>query len=265
MARIALGIEYDGSGFCGWQTQPSACAVQDAVEHALAGIAGHPVATICAGRTDSGVHATGQILHFDSNVERPASAWVRGANTLLPDGVAVQWAKTVPDEFHARYGAQERRYRYLMLDHPVRPALNRHYVGWIHQVLDVESMRAAAVHLVGEHDFSSFRSAECQAKSPVRTLRELSIERRGDFVVFELTANAFLHHMVRNIVGSLAYVGCGRQPPEWLSTVLQARNRSLAAPTIAAAGLYLTQVTYDRKFDLPQSERRIWFNLPDLC
>lgn len=264
MARIALGIEYDGSGFCGWQTQPSGCAVQDVIEQALAGIAGHAVATICAGRTDSGVHAMAQVVHFDSEALRPESAWTRGVNALLPDSVAVLWMQPVADDFHARYGALERRYRYLLLDQAVRPALNRNHVGWIHQRLEIEPMRAAAVALLGQHDFSAFRSAECQANSPLRELRELNIERRGEYVVFELVANAFLHHMVRNIVGSLVYIGAGRQPPQWLRGVLDGRDRARAAPTISAAGLYLSGVNYDKKFALPQSRRSVWFNVPGL-
>jgi tRNA pseudouridine38-40 synthase len=260
MARIALGIEYDGSAFCGWQTQPAGCAVQDAVEQALAGIAGHPVATICAGRTDAGVHALAQIVHFDSDAVRPASAWVRGVNALLPDAVGVIWAQTVAADFNARYSALERRYRYLLFDHPVRPVLNRLNVGWTHQPLAVEPMREAALCLIGEHDFSAFRASECQARTPVRDLRRLDIRRCGDYVVFELTANAFLQHMVRNIVGSLVHVGAGRQSPGWLDGVLRGRDRSRAAPTMSPAGLYLAEVSYEARFELPQAPRRVWFN-----
>jgi tRNA pseudouridine38-40 synthase len=234
--------------------------VQDAVERALAQIAGHPVSTICAGRTDAGVHALAQVVHFDSDAVRPQSAWIRGVNGLLPDAVAVTWMRTVAVEFHARYGALERRYRYLLLDQPVRPVLNRNHVGWMHQALDIESMRAAASHLLGQHDFSAFRSAECQANSPVRDLRRIDVQRRGDYVVFDLAANAFLHHMVRNIVGSLVYVGAGRQSPQWLHGVLRGRDRAKAAPTIAPAGLYLADVIYDGKFEFPQARRSVWFN-----
>jgi tRNA pseudouridine38-40 synthase len=262
MARIALGIEYDGSGFCGWQTQPSACAIQDAVERGLAEIAGHPVATICAGRTDAGVHAVAQVVHFDTAAARPDTAWVRGVNALLPDTVAVTWMARVGDDFHARYSATERRYRYLLLDQPLRPALNRRHVGWIHQTLEVDRMREAAAYLLGEHDFSAFRSSECQANSPVRELRALNIDRRGDYVVFELAANAFLHHMVRNIVGSLSYVGAARRSPQWMQELLAARDRARAAPTISAAGLYLADVRYDEKFELPPVRRSVWFNVP---
>jgi tRNA pseudouridine38-40 synthase len=260
MARIALGIEYDGSAFCGWQTQPAGCAVQDALEKALAGIAGHPVATICAGRTDAGVHALAQVVHFDSDAVRPASAWVRGVNALLPDAVGVIWAQAVAADFNARYSALERRYRYLLFDHPVRPVLNRQHVGWTHQQLAIEPMREAALHLIGEHDFSAFRASECQARTPVRELRRLDIQRCGEYVVFELTANAFLQHMVRNIVGSLAHIGAGRQPPRWLGEILHGRDRSRAAPTISPAGLYLAAVSYGAEFGLPQAPRRLWFN-----
>jgi len=256
--RIALGVEYDGSAFCGWQTQPAGCAVQDVLEHALAEIAGEPVATVCAGRTDAGVHALAQVVHFDVHAERPESAWVRGVNTLLPAAAAVLWAQPINDEFHARYAARERRYRYVLLNHPVRPALNRTRLGWFHLPLDIERMRTAAQHLIGEHDFSAFRSAECQAKSPVRELRRLDIRGSGDCIVFEFAANAFLHHMVRNIVGCLVYVGKGKHPPAWAGEVLAGRDRTRAAPTIEAAGLYLTEVIYDAAWQLP-APRGAWF------
>ena len=258
--RVAVGMEYHGGAFCGWQTQPSGCAVQDALERALASIAGDKIATVCAGRTDAGVHALEQIVHFDTGAERPESAWVRGVNALLPDDAAVIWARPVADEFHARYSARERCYRYVLLNHELRPALNRGRTGWLHIPLDLEPMQTAARHLLGEHDFSAFRSAECQAKSPVRELRRLDIRRNGDYVVFELAANAFLHHMVRNIVGCLVYVGAGRHDPAWLASVLAGRDRRLAAPTIAAAGLYLTRVSYDAQWGLPQAARSAWFN-----
>ena len=254
--RIALGIEYDGSRFCGWQTQPSGCALQDALERALAEIAGHPVATICAGRTDAGVHACAQVVHFDSGAERPERAWVRGVNALLPQGMAVLWARDVAAAFHARYGARERAYRYLLLNHPTRPALAAGRVGWFHQPLAVEAMRAAAAPLVGRHDFSAFRAAECQAATPVRELRTVTIERQGALVLFEFRANAFLHHMIRNLVGSLVYVGTGRQPPGWLAEVLAGRDRGRCAPTFDAAGLYLTQVTYEPQWALPEEPAR---------
>lgn len=260
MPRIALGLEYNGAAFCGWQTQPSGCAVQDALERALAEIAGEKIATICAGRTDAGVHALSQVVHFDTAVERPGSAWVRGTNALLPASVAVTWAQTVADDFHARYSAHERCYRYVLLNHGLRPAINHGRVAWFHLPLDPERMRAAVKHLLGEHDFSAFRSAECQAKSPVRELRRLDIRKSGDYVVFELAANAFLHHMVRNIVGCLVYVGKGKHDPAWLGEVLASRDRKLAAPTLDAAGLYLAHVSYDAKWGLPRAMRRVWFD-----
>jgi tRNA pseudouridine38-40 synthase len=258
--RIALGIEYNGSAFCGWQTQPSGCGVQDALERSLAQIAGEKIATICAGRTDAGVHALAQVVHFDSEAVRPASAWVRGTNTSLPAGAAVTWMQPVPADFSARYAALERHYRYVLLNHLVRPAVNDARVGWFHVPLDIDSMREAALVLLGEHDFSAFRSAECQAKSPVRELRRLDVRKSGDYVVFDLAANAFLHHMVRNIVGSLVYVGKGRHDPAWLAAVLASRNRALAAPTLEAAGLYLVDVSYDAKWGLPARARRAWFD-----
>lgn len=254
--RVALGIEYDGSAFCGWQTQPAGCAAQDRLERALGQIAGVPVATVCAGRTDAGVHALDQVVHFDSSVDRPLSAWVRGVNALTPPALAVTWARVVEDEFHARYSALERCYRYILLNHPVRPALEQGRVGWFHLPLDVAAMTCGASFLLGEHDFSAFRSAECQARSPVRALRRLVIERQGDYLVFELAANAFLHHMVRNIVGALVMVGKGRYPPGWIGEVLVGRDRKRAAPTFDAAGLYLARVVYDARWQLPDAPRR---------
>src|SRR5689334_20398702 len=194
MPRIALGIEYDGSRFLGWQTQPGGGAVQDALEPALAAIAGAPVGVTAAGRTDRGVHARGQVVHFDTGADRPDSAWVRGVNAMLPESVAVLWATRVPEEFHARYGARARTYRYVLLNRPVRPALAARYAGWFHLPLDVDAMRAAAAHLVGEHDFGAFRSSECQAKSPVRMLLGISIQKNEDRIDFVVRANAFLHH-----------------------------------------------------------------------
>ncbi len=257
--RIALGMEYNGATFCGWQTQPSGCAVQDALERALGVIAGEKIATVCAGRTDAGVHALAQVVHFDTAAVRPESAWVRGVNSRLPEGAAVIWAQRVADEFHARYSARERCYRYVLLNHPLRPAVNVGRVGWFHLPLDLGRMRTAAQCLVGEHDFSAFRAVECQAKSPVREMRRLEIRRSGDFVLFELAANAFLHHMVRNIIGSLVHIGKGRHDPAWLRQVLESRDRKLAAPPVEAGGLYLAQVGYDAKWALPQVVRPGWF------
>lgn len=249
--RIALGLEYDGAAFCGWQTQPPGCGVQDAIEHALGRIASRPAETVCAGRTDAGVHALGQVVHFDTDIPRPHSAWTRGVNALLPARISVLWAMEVPQTFHARFSATARRYVYFLLDRAQRPGLLSGRVGWFHQQLDVQRMRVAAGYLLGEHDFSAFRAAECQAKTAVRTLHGLSVTRHGSLLRFDFRANAFLHHMVRNIVGSLVYVGCGRQSPEWIRTLLEARDRNAAAPTFAAAGLYLAAVEYDRIWGLP--------------
>ncbi len=250
--RIALGIEYDGSAFCGWQSQPQRCSVQDAVEDALGSIAGHRVAIVAAGRTDSGVHALGQVVHFDTASIRPDIAWVRGTNSALPKGVGVLWARQVADGFHARFAALERSYVYVLLNRPVRPAVLHGRVGWFHRPLDLAAMREGAAYLVGLHDFSAFRAAECQAHTPVRDLRALDLERRGDFVCFNLRANAFLHRMVRNLVGALVYVGKGDRRPEWMGELLEGRDRTRSAPTFSPDGLYLSDVRYDASWELPQ-------------
>jgi len=250
--RFALGIEYDGRDFCGWQTQPSRCALQNHLESALAEVHGAPVQTITAGRTDAGVHAVGQVVHFDAHNFRPEHAWVFGTNARLPTGMSVLWAKAMPDDFHARFGAQERTYRYILLNQPVRPALLAGRVGWIHGDLDVELMQQGAPWLLGEQDFSAFRAAECQARTPVRDLRAVTIWRSGACVQFEFRANAFLHHQVRNMVGALVWVGLRRRPPEWIGEVLQTRDRTKAAATFAADGLYLADVRYDERFDVPK-------------
>lgn len=249
--RLALGLEYDGAAFRGWQTQPGGNTLQDSLETALAQVAAHPVATVCAGRTDAGVHATGQVVHFDTSAQRPLSAWVRGVNAHLPAAMAVRWACCVPDDFHARFSARARTYQYWLLVDPVRPALLARRVGWVFRPLDLEAMQAATPLLEGTHDFSAFRAAECQAASPVRSLHACRVEQRGRLIRFEFRANAFLHHMVRNLVGSLVYVGLRRQPPEWIGEVLAARERHRAAPTFAAAGLYLSAVEYDAALALP--------------
>lgn len=249
--RVALCIEYDGSAFHGWQTQPDGKTVQDTLERALSEIACEPTTVTCAGRTDAGVHATAQIVHFDCLSDRPLSAWVRGANTLLPDAVAVRWAHAVGDDFHARFSARGRHYRYVLLNRPQRPALAARRAGWYHAPLDVDAMREAARCFVGEHDFSAFRAAECQARSPVKTLRAANVTLVGDYVLFDFEASAFLHHMVRNMVGSLVYVGNGKHSPEWISELLVARERSAAAPTFSPDGLYLSGVTYEPVWNLP--------------
>ncbi|MDE2117981.1 MAG: tRNA pseudouridine(38-40) synthase TruA [Betaproteobacteria bacterium] len=250
--RIALGVEYDGSPFFGWQSQAEGHTVQDALQAALGGIAADPIAIIAAGRTDTGVHALEQVVHFDTQAERPLSAWVRGANALLPESIAVLWAHAVPDEFHARFSAQARSYQYVLINRPVRSAVHHGKVGWFHAQLDVEGMREAAQYLLGAHDFSAFRSSECQAKTPVKNLAQLDIQNSGDTLIFDLTADAFLHHMVRNIVGCLVYVGKGKHPPQWMKEVLESRNRNQAAPTFAPDGLYLRRIQYEAKWGLPQ-------------
>jgi tRNA pseudouridine38-40 synthase len=249
--RIALGIEYDGSRFLGWQTQPGGGTVQDALEPALGTIAGEAISVTCAGRTDRGVHARAQVVHFDTSAARPDSAWVRGVNALLPEAVAVLWAQPVDAEFHARYAARSRTYRYVLLNRPVRPALAARYAGWHHAPLEVKAMQAAARTLIGEHDFSAFRAAECQAKSPVRTLHSLSVERRGERLDFTLRANAWLQHMVRNIVGALVHVGKGAQPAEWMRALLESRDRTRGAATFGPEGLYLEAVEYESRWNLP--------------
>lgn len=259
--RIALGIEYDGSRFLGWQTQPGGGTVQDALEAALSAVADAPVSVTCAGRTDRGVHGRAQVVHFDTGAVRPDSAWVRGTNALLPESAAVLWARRVPEDFHARYSALSRTYRYALLNRPVRPALAARYAGWHHAPLALDPMREAARALVGEHDFSAFRSAECQAKSPVRRLSLLDIEQRDTLFVFTLRANAWLQHMVRNIIGSLVYVGKGRHPAAWMREVLESRDRACAAPTFGGEGLYLEAVEYAGHWGLPlPGDRR--FALP---
>jgi len=229
--------------------------VQDHLEAALAHIAGEAVETTCAGRTDAGVHALEQVVHFDTGARRPLSAWVRGVNASLPANLAVLWAQEVRGDFHARYSARNRCYRYVLLNHPVRPAAGHGRVGWFHLPLDVERMRAAAKLMTGEHDFSAFRSAECQARSPVRTLSTIEIERRGVYVVFDFYANAFLHHMVRNLMGMLIHIGKGKRAPQWAAEVLASRDRAQCAPTFDAAGLYLARVEYAAEWDLPLGAR----------
>jgi tRNA pseudouridine38-40 synthase len=250
--RIALGVEYDGSEYNGWQSQADGRTVQDNIQRAISQIAGEAVSIIAAGRTDTGVHALEQVIHFDTGIERPLSAWVRGVNAMLPPSIAILWAHIVPEEFHARFSAQARSYQYVLINRPARSAVHHGKVGWFHAPLDVQAMRAAAQHLLGEHDFTSFRAAECQAKSPVKNLAQLDISQQGDTIIFDLSANAFLHHMVRNIVGCLVYVGKGKHPPEWMKEVLDARQRKIAAPTFAPDGLYLRHITYDAKWGLPQ-------------
>jgi len=255
--RIAAAVEYDGRTFCGFQSQPSGCGVQDALERAVSAIAGDAVRVTAAGRTDAGVHATSQIVHFDAPAERPVSAWVRGVNAHLPGTAAMLWAQPVDDDFHARFAAQRRRYSYLLLNRPERPGLNAGRVGWYHRPLDVSAMRESAEVLLGTHDFSAFRAAECQAKSPVKTLAHLDIVVAGSLLRFDFVADAFLHHMIRNIVGALVYVGSARQPRSWVGAVLAGRDRARGAPTFAADGLYFAGADYDQRFALPATRRDV--------
>ncbi len=251
MSRYALTLAYDGSCFSGWQTQPGGAAAQDVLERALSAVAGQAISTVCAGRTDAGVHALRQVVHFDTEARRPLSAWVRGTNAHLPEAIAVRSATAVADSFHARYGAMRRRYRYLLHRSQVRHPLLARRAGWTFRAVDVAAMRTAAGALVGEHDFSAFRSAQCQAASPVRRLEELSLRECGPFVVFTFVANAFLHHMIRNLVGSLLAVGEGRRDPSWIAALLAGRDRTLAAATFAPDGLYLDGAQYDERHAVP--------------
>jgi tRNA pseudouridine38-40 synthase len=251
VVRIAVGVEYDGTDFAGWQAQGSLRTVQQVIERALGRIAAEPLALVCAGRTDAGVHAHGQVAHFDTHALRTTRGWVLGANSELPGDVCVAWAAPVPAHFHARYCAQARTYRYLILNRLARPALLARRVAWIHRPLDHERMAEAAPLLHGEHDFSAFRSSECQARSPVRRLERLTVERRGDWVIIEATANAFLHHMMRNIAGLLIAIGKQEAPPGWAGEILEGRDRTQSAATAPAAGLYLMSVRYPAAFALP--------------
>ncbi len=251
MTRLALGLAYDGRPFQGWQTQPGGNTVQDTLERALEVFLGQPVSAVCAGRTDTGVHAAMQVVHLDAPVDRVEMAWVRGLSAHLPESVSVRWARPVSDDFHARFSARSRRYVYLLLVDRVQ---SPHWVGragWSFRSLDVEAMQLAATHLLGTHDFSSFRAAGCQARSPVRTVSELTLQQRGRLIMISIQANAFLHHMVRNIVGALVWVGQGRVPPDWMAEIRDERDRRKAAPTFSPDGLYFTAVAYPDFPDLP--------------
>lgn len=250
--RIALGIEYDGTGFYGWQRQREVNSVQQELETALATVANQPIELFCAGRTDAGVHATGQVVHFDTTAIRDSKAWVMGTNARLPDQIAVRWAKEVPDDFHARFSATARRYRYVIYNHKHRPAILRAGLSHYHQTLDVALMQQAAPALLGEQDFSAFRAIQCQSKTPFRNVHHARLERFGDYVVLDIKANAFLHHMVRNITGSLLEIGMGRQEPAWLEHLLASKDRNLAAATAKAGGLYLVEVDYPEHYEIPK-------------
>lgn len=250
--RLALGVSYRGHGYQGWQSQPGGNTIQDRLEAALASFADRPVTTLCAGRTDAGVHGLNQVVHFDADVHREPFSWVRGTNRYLPRDIAVQWCMPVEDRFHARNSALGRRYAYLLLESPVRPAIEGGMAGWSFRPLDAGAMQAAATLLIGEHDFSAFRSSECQAASPVKQLRRIDIHRRGAYWRFEFDASAFLHHMVRNIMGCLVAVGTGNRPAQWLADVLASRDRDQAAPTFAPDGLYFVGPYYDPRLAIPQ-------------
>jgi tRNA pseudouridine38-40 synthase len=253
MNRIALGVEYKGTEFHGFQTQPSGVkTVQQALQKALSKVADEEITLVCAGRTDAGVHATQQVIHFDTSAVRPEKAWVLGTKPHLPDSVIVRWAKNVSPQFHARFSALNRTYRYLLSDASTASALVAHQVTWSSRKLNLDWMREGAKYLIGQQDFTSFRATQCQAKSPVRTIHHLHLVRRGDLIILEVQANAFLHHMVRNIVGVLMTVGTGDKPAEWVADVLAARDRSKGAVTAKPYGLYLVSVDYPEEFNIPQ-------------
>lgn len=249
--RIALGVEYNGTNFSGWQWQVECRTVQDEVEKALSYVADHPVRVVCAGRTDTGVHAQEQVVHFDTHASRDLHAWVLGANTNLPPDVSILWAVKVDDDFHARFSAIARSYRYVILNRQSRPALRYERVSWAHSSLDEQRMSDAAKYFIGKHDFTTFRAVACQSKTPVRTIEKLNVARHGEYLVIDITANAFLHHMVRNIAGVLMEIGRGDKEPEWVPELLESRDRRVGGVTANPGGLYLMSVDYPDQFDLP--------------
>jgi len=250
--RIALCIEYNGANYSGWQRQKHVNSVQQELEKALTLVAAHPVEVQCAGRTDAGVHGTGQVVHFDTQSSRRLVAWTMGANANMPRDIAVRWAKEVPDDFHARFSATARRYRYIIFNSSLRPAILSSGISHYHGDLDAEKMHQAGQCLLGENDFSSFRAAHCQSRSPWRNIMHLNVSRQGNYVIIDIKANAFVHHMVRNITGSLINVGRGEQEPQWLQWLLEKKNRALAGATAKAEGLYLVDVDYPSQFELPR-------------
>ncbi len=256
MTRIALGIEYDGSGYHGWQSQlqEGVPTVQETLERALSRVADHPVSVICAGRTDAGVHGTGQVVHFDSDAVRDSKAWVYGANSNLPADVCVRWATPVADDFHARFSAVSRRYRYVIWNYPIRPALFNRQLSWNYRPLELAPMQQAAHSLLGTHDFSAYRGVQCQAKSPIKTVHSLELYQQGALIVIEVEANAFLMHMVRNIAGVLMAIGAGFKPVSWAADVLESRDRTVGGVTAPAYGLYLVGVGYPERFALPPAQ-----------
>jgi tRNA pseudouridine38-40 synthase len=251
MPRIALGLSYNGGAYQGWQSQLSGLTVQDKLEAALYKFCGSPVSTLCSGRTDSGVHALMQVVHFDSPLNRSPHAWVRGTNSYLPRDIAVQWAQHMDPTFHCRASAQSRRYSYVLLQSEIRPSVEAGRVGWAFAPMDAQAMRTAAAYLMGEQDFSSFRASQCQALSPIKTMLALDIHQRGAYWRFDFEANAFLHHMIRNIMACLVQIGQGKKAPDWIAEVLAARDRRAAAPTFSPDGLYFLGPRYDAQWSLP--------------
>jgi tRNA pseudouridine38-40 synthase len=258
--RVAAIIEYDGTGYAGWQSQAHSVSIQDAVQAALSFVAGHPIVAICAGRTDAGVHAVGQVVHFDTVAKRTPRAWVLGANTKLAPSIALQWAGEVTQGFHARHKAVRRIYRYAILNRSARSALHRTRAAWIHRPLDAAAMQAAAQTLIGEHDFSAFRSIECQSQTTIRRVDAIEVTRQGDYVWVQISANAYLHHMVRNIVGTLMDVQSESDPRAAMARVLAGADRRYAGATAPAAGLYLWRVEYPQDFAIPVPQAQIGLN-----
>ena len=253
--RIALGIEYNGSEYFGWQRQSHAASVQQTVEEALSKVADTEIRIHAAGRTDTGVHATEQVIHFDSDIERENRAWVMGVNSYLPNSISILWAKDINEEFHARYSANSRRYRYVILNRPIRPALLSKQVTWIYQSLDENKMQTAALHLEGTHDFTSYRALSCQAKSPIRTVHQINVHKQNEFIFIDIHADGFLHHMVRNITGVLISIGKNEYADCWSREILEHHDRTLGGVTADASGLYLVKVQYDDKYELNSAIR----------
>jgi tRNA pseudouridine38-40 synthase len=251
--RIALGITYNGQPYQGWQSQSTGLTIQDKLEKALKEFTTQKVTTLCAGRTDAGVHGLMQVVHFDTELNRDMASWVRGTNRYLPDDISVQWAHEVPSEFHARGSALSRRYAYIVLESPVRPSLEFGRAGWVYRSLDDTAMRRASRYLLGEHDFTSFRASSCQALSPIKTMMRVDIHKHGPYWRFEFEGNAFLHHMIRNIMGCMVTIGQGFESPEWMAQVIQSKRRDAAAPTFSPDGLYFQGPVYDAKWGLPTS------------
>ena len=262
--RIAAGIEYCGSAYVGWQRQEDGRSVQGCVEAALARVADREVTVHCAGRTDSGVHAVHQVIHFDTDAEREGHSWVFGTNVHLPHDISLLWTLRVDDSFHARFSASARRYRYVLMNRRSRPGLLSPFAAWECRPLDDAAMAAAAAHFPGRHDFSAFRAAGCQARTPIREVHRMEVRRSGDFITFDVEANAFLHHMVRNMVGLLVEIGLHRYDTDQVLRVLESRDRSTGGPTAPAAGLYLVDIIYPDRFTIPSGRRSGWpFSLPD--